>query len=76
MGNGPIYNREKCNFFEIIFVGQKLPIEIPLKHKNVVPSLKIQAINSTFWILVHMIAIHHCAKDQLAQLNGVQIRTP
>ena len=41
-----------------------------------VPSFKIQAINSFFWILVHMIAIHHCAKEQLAHLNGAQMLTP
>ena len=28
------------------------------------------------WILVHMIAIHHCAKEQHAWLDVVQIRPP
>ena len=35
-------------------------------YKNAVWSLKIPAINSLFWILVYIIAIHHCAKEQLA----------
>ena len=29
-----------------------------------------------FWILVYMIAVHHCAKEQLAWLDVVQIRAP
>ena len=48
----------------------------PLFYKSVMPNLKIQAINSIFWILVHMIATHHCAKEQHAQLNVAQMRTP
>ena len=41
----------------------------PLFYKSAVPGLKIQAINSIFWILIHIIAIHHFAKEQHAQLN-------
>ena len=48
----------------------------PLFYKSAVPGLKIQAINSFFWILVRMIAIHHCAKEQFAWLNGVQMWAP
>ena len=48
----------------------------PLFYNYALHSLKILAINFFFWILplVHMIAIHHCAKEQLACLNCVQIR--
>ena len=31
---------------------------------------------SFFFIMFHMIAIHHCAKEQLAWLDIVQIRAP
>ena len=48
----------------------------PLSYKSAVPYLKIQAKNSIFWILVYMIAIHHCAKEQFAWLNGVQMVAP
>ena len=47
-----------------------------IKYKNAVQRLKIQAINFLGGIPVRIIALHHCAKEQLAQLDVVQIRAP
>ena len=38
--------------------------------------LKIPTIKEFFWILVHMMAINHCAKERLAWFDVVQIRAP
>ena len=61
----------KCYTFTYYKLGH-----FPLLYKSMVPRLKVQAINSFFWILVRMIAIHHCAKEQYALLNGVQRWAP
>ena len=60
---------ENFQFSEIFF------IVIHIVIKNAV-QLKIQAINICLGILVHMIAIHHHAKEQLAWLDVMQIKAP
>ena len=83
----PAYNGEIWTGFDLFFVPKNLFQtnytflyckfgHFPLFYKNTVRGLKIQAINYFFWILVYMIAIHHCAKEQLAWLDVVQIRAP
>ena len=64
-----------------ITISTKSLMSIPLGHfqlfyKIAVPGLKIQAKNSFLWILVHMIPIHHCAKEQFERLNSVQMLAP
>ena len=83
----PAYNGEIWTGFDLFFVPKNLFQtnytflyckfgHFPLFYKNTVRGLKIQAINYFFWILVHTIAIHHCAQKQIAWLNGVQIKAP
>ena len=54
-------------------VFRDFPIIIPIVIQNVVQRLKSHAIISFKGILVHLIALYHCAKEQLAWLDVVHL---
>ena len=59
-----------------LMFSETFPIVTPIVLQKPVQHLKIQAINYFLVILLSMITIHHCAEDQLAWLDAVQIRIP
>ena len=61
----------KKKWFSEIF-----PIVIPIVIQKRSATPKNSSYKLFLGILVHIIAIHHCAKEQLAWLDVVQIRAP
>ena len=69
--------RRRCSAQNEIFRFLKIfPIVIPIVIQKRGATPQNSSYNFFFWNLVHMISIHHCAKEQLAWLDVVKIRAP
>ena len=61
---------------EIFRFSEIFPIIIPIVIQKCGATHQNSCYNFFSLIVVHIIAIHHCAKEQLAWLDVMQIRAP